>query len=309
LVRRGVTIGSVGALTALLSAESGAAVLPPTLVASTVGAATGTAAVSASVAALTKGALHMLFIAKLRTVSLTAAACLIVAGTGIVAASQLGVHSQSPAGPSQAGRGTQSSPSPISPVAGQQPPVAPADYKPVQLTRGQVVGMRNNAGRWSCQVALEKPFNNLNEITVACCNPPAIILLDGKPSTFAEAVAPRRMIEFDHVRGATPYISVSSDATKSSPLTWGDLLQKADAAAPGKFVDRKPTGATRDIRVNLDKAGHYVVSTINTLAVGGKSQETGRARVTLDAAGNLVGQVETDWKAETGRELTPPDPQ
>jgi RNA polymerase sigma factor (sigma-70 family) len=89
LVRRGVTIGSVGALTVLLSAESGAAVLPPTLVASTVGAATGTAAVSASVAALTKGALHMLFIAKIKTVSLASAACLVVAGTGIVAANQL----------------------------------------------------------------------------------------------------------------------------------------------------------------------------------------------------------------------------
>jgi len=87
LVRRGVTVGSVGALTALLSAESGAAVLPATFVASTVSAAMGDA-VSTTVAALSKGALHMLFIAQVKTVSLAFAACLVVAGTGVVVAQQ-----------------------------------------------------------------------------------------------------------------------------------------------------------------------------------------------------------------------------
>jgi RNA polymerase sigma factor (sigma-70 family) len=96
LVRRGVTVGSVGALTALLSAESGAAVLPSTFVASTVGAATGTAAVSATVAALSKGALHMLFIAKIKTAVLITTACLIVAGTGVVAGKQLVAPSPTP---------------------------------------------------------------------------------------------------------------------------------------------------------------------------------------------------------------------
>jgi hypothetical protein len=67
-------------LTALLSAESGAAVLPSTLVAGTVGAATGAAAVSASVATLTEGALHMILMTQVKTVTLTAAACLGVAG-------------------------------------------------------------------------------------------------------------------------------------------------------------------------------------------------------------------------------------
>ena len=88
LVRRGVTVGSVGALTALLSAEAGAATLPATFIASTVGAATGTAAVSASVSALTQGALHMMFIAKLKTAALITAACVAVTGTGIVVAQQ-----------------------------------------------------------------------------------------------------------------------------------------------------------------------------------------------------------------------------
>jgi RNA polymerase sigma factor (sigma-70 family) len=61
LVARGVTVGSVGALTVLLSAESGAAVLPATFVAATVKAATG-GAVSTTVAALSKGALHLSFL-------------------------------------------------------------------------------------------------------------------------------------------------------------------------------------------------------------------------------------------------------
>jgi RNA polymerase sigma factor (sigma-70 family) len=106
LVRRGVTVGSVGALTALLSAEAGAAVLPATFVSATVKAAglaaagelaagVGTGVVSANVAALTKGACNMLFIAKVQTAVLTAAACLVVAGTGVVAAKQLAGSSTS----------------------------------------------------------------------------------------------------------------------------------------------------------------------------------------------------------------------
>jgi RNA polymerase sigma-70 factor (ECF subfamily) len=88
LVRRGVTVGSVGALTALLSAESGAATLPATFVAATVKAATG-GAVSTTVAALTKGALKAMFIAKVKAVSLAAAVCLVVVGTGVVVAKQV----------------------------------------------------------------------------------------------------------------------------------------------------------------------------------------------------------------------------
>jgi RNA polymerase sigma factor (sigma-70 family) len=94
LVRRGVTVGSVGALTALLSAESGAAVLPSTIVAATVKAATG-GAVSTTVAALTQGALHAMFIAKVKAVSLAAAAGLVLAGSGVVAAKQLAVSTTS----------------------------------------------------------------------------------------------------------------------------------------------------------------------------------------------------------------------
>jgi hypothetical protein len=76
-------------------------------------------------------------------------------------------------------------------------------------------------------------------------------------------------------------------------LTWAEIIQKADAAAPGWFADHKPTGGTRDIHVSLDKNGQYAVTTINMLTLAGTKQETGRARVTLDADGNLVGQVET----------------
>jgi len=106
LVRRGVTVGSVGALTALLSTESGAAVLPATIVSATakaaglaaagklaVGVSAGT--VSANVAALTKGALNMLFWNSVKTVVLTAA-CAGVVGTSVVVA-QRAVSDSSPA--------------------------------------------------------------------------------------------------------------------------------------------------------------------------------------------------------------------
>lgn len=121
LVRRGVTVGSVRALTALLSAESGATVLPPTFVASTVSAATGTAAVSATVAALTQGALHAMFIAKVKTVSLTAAACLVVTGSGVVVATQL--TESHPAAPATITLPA-TEPVQLAEVAPAQPPIA-----------------------------------------------------------------------------------------------------------------------------------------------------------------------------------------
>jgi hypothetical protein len=89
LVGNGVAVGSVGALTALLAAETGAAVLPPTFIAATARAATGAGTVSASVAALTEGALHTMMIAKVQAVAVTAVACLFVAGGGAVLAQQM----------------------------------------------------------------------------------------------------------------------------------------------------------------------------------------------------------------------------
>ncbi len=134
LVRRGVTVGSVGALTALLSAESGAAVLPATFVASTVSAATG-GAVSTTVAALSKGALHMLFIAKVKTVSLAAAACLVVVGSGVVVANQLAASTPSTtvvaAGPVTTPPRTLAG-SPAGSLGAQSTPAKPVE--PVQTT-------------------------------------------------------------------------------------------------------------------------------------------------------------------------------
>lgn len=96
LVRQGVSVASVGALTTLLSAEAGAAALPATFVSATVKAAGLAAAgklavgvsagtVSAHVAALTKGAVHMLFWNSVKTVAVTAV-CISAIGTGIVVA-------------------------------------------------------------------------------------------------------------------------------------------------------------------------------------------------------------------------------
>ncbi len=100
LIRRGVTVGAISALTTLLSAEAGAAVLPATFVSATVQAASlaaagklaagiGTGVVSAKVAALTKGALQMMFIAQLKTAALITAACVVVAGSGAIVAKEV----------------------------------------------------------------------------------------------------------------------------------------------------------------------------------------------------------------------------
>jgi HEAT repeat protein len=93
LIRRGVTAGTVGALIPLLSAEAGAAVLPATFVSVTVQAASlaaagqlaagvGTGVVSAKVAAMTKGALQMMFWSSVKTAAVTVAAIVTVAGGG-----------------------------------------------------------------------------------------------------------------------------------------------------------------------------------------------------------------------------------
>jgi RNA polymerase sigma factor (sigma-70 family) len=96
LVRRGVEVGSVGALTTLLSAESGAAVLPATFVSATVKAASlaaagklaagvGTGVVSTNVAALTKGACNMLFWSSVKTAAVITAAAIAAGGAGVTA--------------------------------------------------------------------------------------------------------------------------------------------------------------------------------------------------------------------------------
>jgi tetratricopeptide (TPR) repeat protein len=100
LVRRGVTVGSAGALTELLSAEAGAAVLPSTFVSATVQAASlaaagnlaagvGTGVVSANVAALTKGACNMLFWSSVKTAAVATAAAAVVAGSSAIVAQEV----------------------------------------------------------------------------------------------------------------------------------------------------------------------------------------------------------------------------
>jgi RNA polymerase sigma factor (sigma-70 family) len=97
LVRRGVAVGSIGALTTLLSAEAGAAVLPATFVSATAKAASlaaagklaagvGAGAISPHVAALTKGAMNMIFWGNVQTAAVLTAAGVVVAGTGAVVA-------------------------------------------------------------------------------------------------------------------------------------------------------------------------------------------------------------------------------
>jgi RNA polymerase sigma factor (sigma-70 family) len=103
LTRQGVAVASTGALTTLLSAEAGAAVLPATFVSATVKAAGLAAAgklaagvtagtVSANVAALTKGAVQMILVAKMKMVAATVVVCALAVGTAAVVA-----QSQAPA--------------------------------------------------------------------------------------------------------------------------------------------------------------------------------------------------------------------
>jgi hypothetical protein len=87
--KQGVTLSAV-ALTGALTASASAT---PTGLAGVVSQAVltggGGTLAATETALLAKGALHAMFIAKVKTVSLTAAACLVVAGSGVVAAKQL----------------------------------------------------------------------------------------------------------------------------------------------------------------------------------------------------------------------------
>ena len=98
LIRRGVVVGSVGALTTLLSAEAGAAVLSATFVSATAQAAglaaagklavgVGSGIVSAKVAALTEGALKTMLATQIKQMTAVAAA-VVAAVTGVVMATE-----------------------------------------------------------------------------------------------------------------------------------------------------------------------------------------------------------------------------
>jgi len=87
LVRRGIGVASVGALLAALTAETQAAAVPATFAAATAKAAavTGTAAagvMSASAVTMAQGALHMLWLAKVKLTALVAALAMLAAGGG-----------------------------------------------------------------------------------------------------------------------------------------------------------------------------------------------------------------------------------
>jgi hypothetical protein len=79
---------------------------------------------------LAKGAIQMMFIAKVQTVSLAAAACLIVAGTGIVAAKQLATSASAPPAPGQPSISAPALPEPSYIVAAAQPSRTPAPAQP-----------------------------------------------------------------------------------------------------------------------------------------------------------------------------------
>ncbi len=86
LVRRGIGVASVGALLAALTAEAQAVTVPATFAAATAKAATvaGTAAgvMSASAVTMAQGALHLMWLAKVKLTALVAALAMLAAGGG-----------------------------------------------------------------------------------------------------------------------------------------------------------------------------------------------------------------------------------
>lgn len=86
LVRRGIGVASVGAVLAALTAEAQAVTVPATFAAATAKAAAvaGTAAgvVSASAVTMAQGALHLMWLAKVKLTALVAALAMLAAGGG-----------------------------------------------------------------------------------------------------------------------------------------------------------------------------------------------------------------------------------
>jgi hypothetical protein len=90
LIRRGIGVVSAGAVLAALTAETQAAV-PVTFAAVTAKAATaaGTGAISASAVTMAQGALHLMWLAKVKLTAVIVAAVTLLAGTGSVATVKL----------------------------------------------------------------------------------------------------------------------------------------------------------------------------------------------------------------------------
>ena len=119
LERRGMTIGTIGVLTAMLAAEARSAVFPEAVVAATVKAVVGggASAISLKVAALTSDALRMLFVAKIEKAALVAAAGASLIGGGLLVAERAADRRP-----------------PVSPPAVSQPaPILPAPTQPIPI--------------------------------------------------------------------------------------------------------------------------------------------------------------------------------
>ncbi len=120
------------------------------------------------------------------------------------------------------------------------------------------------------------------------------MLAEGEKTSFAEQVALGLPVVLEHTRGAN--LRVKLAMRTGVELTVAELLKRADAVTPGTFVGPLPLHVFRSIRIRLTEQGQYMVSTINTHSDAGKVREMERARLLFDAAGNLVGEVQRDWK-------------
>jgi len=105
------------------------------------------------------------------------------------------------------------------------PAVGPGDRKHVgEVLEGTIKGV--GSGRKIFRLALDKPWQGQNELRFLC-NDKTVVELDGKPSAYFPAVMVGRRARVEHVRGATPWVSVTS-AAETRPAVGG---RPADAAA------------------------------------------------------------------------------
>jgi hypothetical protein len=86
----------------------------------------------------------------------------------------------------------------------------------VRSFSGKISVLDTQGGGQRFVVRLDKPWQNKTELRF-WCDDQTVFLLDGKASTFAEAVYPGRKVEVEHARGATPWVRVFMPMIKVRP--------------------------------------------------------------------------------------------
>ena len=89
-------------------------------------------------------------------------------------------------------------------------PTRPVRKHVGQIRAGTITAVETEGGHQRFTLALTTPWQNHADIRFWCNA--TTFLLDGKASTFKEAVKVGRKARVEHVRGATPWVSVTSES-------------------------------------------------------------------------------------------------